>query len=371
MAAWTFAAGGTPPGGSPSVALANAMSKTVTVRLGPDQNHEASFVLDGTDSQAASFTELQNDLWCFRAGWPLPVFQGRIAPTTDTLDASGHKVQVTAMDYREVLARRRLFSSDTLTFTGTDQAAIALSLINATQGRAGGNLGIVAGTGQGSGPARTLTFQAGDFIAADIISIAQMDAGFDWDISSYGVQDLRLDIWSPFRGTSRGVVLEHGSSLVTSVTRTVDPSAFADALLVTGDPSGGLTAQQPEAADIATRPEGRWDQVVGTTQLTSGGLASRAAFELAAAEVVIPSYAITLAANAWGGPGHIWLGDEVTVRIKSGRLAVNDLLRVAELDIAIGDDGDERVTLQVGAIPFRIEKAIAASLRRLRSLESR
>jgi hypothetical protein len=370
VASWEFAAGGTPPGGGPSVDLGNAMSKTVTVRLGPDQNHEASFVLNGADPQAAAFTELQNDLWCFRAGWPVPVFQGRIAPTTDQLDTA-HKVQVTAMDYREVLARRRLFASDTLAFTSVDQSLIALSMINATQGRAGGSLGIVAGAGAHTGIPRTLTFQAGDFVAADIIAMAQMDAGFDWDISSYGVQDLRLDIWSPFRGASRGVVLEYGSSLVASITRTVDPSAFADALLVTGDPSAGLTAQQPEAADIATRPEGRWDQVAGTTQLTSGGLASRAAYELASAEVVIPSYTVVLAANAWGGPGHIWLGDEVTVRIRSGRLAVNDLLRVVEVGIAIGDDDDERVTLQVGAIPFRIGRSISASLRRLRNLESR
>jgi len=353
------------------VALANATGKTVTVRLGPDQQHEASFTLNGKDPQAASFTELQADLWCFRDGWPVPVFQGRIGPTSDQLDAAGHKVAVTAMDYREVLARRRLFSSDTLAFTAADQSVIAMSLINATQGRAGGSLGIVAGAGAHTGIPRTITFQAGDFIGPAITQMAQMDAGFDWDISSYGVQDLRLDIWSPFRGASRGVVLEYGSSLVASMTRTVDPSAFANALLVTGDPSASLTAQQPEAAGIATAPEGRWDQVVGTTQLTSGGLASRAAFELASAQVVIPSYSVVLAANAWGGPGHIWIGDEVTVRIQSGRLAVNDLLRVVEVAIAIGDDGDERVTVQAGAIPFRLGRHIAASLRRLRNLESR
>jgi hypothetical protein len=343
----------------------------VTLRLGPDQNHQASFTLNGKDPQAAAFTELQDDLWCFRRGWGPPLFQGRIGPTTDTLDSSQHLVQVTAMDYRAVLARRRLFSSDTLSFTAVDQSAIALSLLNATQGRAGGNLGIVAGTGQGSGVKRTLTFQAGDFITADIVSVAQMDAGFDWDITPYGVQDLRLDIWYPFRGTSRGVVLEHGSSLVQQLTRNIDPSTFSDALLVTGDSSASLTAQQPEAADIATRPEGRWDNVVGTTQLTSSGLASRAGFELAAAEVVVPSYSIALAANAWGGPAHIWLGDEVAVRIKSGRLIVNDLLRVTELDIAIGEDGDERVTVLAGQIPFRIGQSIAETLRRLRFLETR
>lgn len=371
MAGWTFAAGGTPPSGGPSVALSNARSKSVTMRLGPAQNHEASFTIDGKDPQAASFTELQNDLWCFRSGWAVPVFQGRIAPVQDTLDASRHLASVTAMDYRAVLGRRRLFTGDTLAYTSVEQATIAWTLLNATQGRAGGNLGIVRGLGAATGIPRTLTFQTGDFIAADIVQIAQMDSGFDWDISPYGTQDLRLDIWWPFRGEPRGVILEYGSPMVKMITRTTDPTTFADALLVTGDPSGTLTPQQPEDPAIGTRPEGRWDQIVGTTQLTAAGLASRAAFELGAAEVLIPAYSIELAAGAWDGPGHIWLGDEVTVRIKSGRLMVNDLLRVTELDIAIGDDGSERVTLAAGAVPFRIGQAISAMLKQLRFLQAR
>jgi hypothetical protein len=353
------------------VALSNARARSVTARLGADQNSEAAFTLDGKDPQAAAFTELQSDLWCWRQGWPAPVLQGRIAPTSDTMDSSRHLVSVTAMDYRSVLARRRLFSSDTLSYTAADQSLIAWTLLQATQGRAGGNLGIVPGAGAVSGVPRTLTFQAGDFIGPAIAQMAAMDSGFDWDITPYGASDLRLDIWSPFRGTARGVILEYGSPLVKTMTRVVDPSAFANALLVTGDPSGTLTPAQPEAADIATRPEGRWDQVVSTTQLTAAGLSSRAAYELATAETLTPSYAVELQAGAWDGPGHIWLGDEVTVRARSGRLAVNDLLRVAEVAVVIGDDGSERVTLQIGQIPFRVGRAISAVLRQLKYLPGR
>jgi hypothetical protein len=368
---WTFAAGATPPGGTPSVALSNARGRTLTMRVAADQGHEADFTLDGKDPQAADFTELASDLWVYRAGFPLPLFQGRIGPTTDTLTDAGHQVAVTASDYRALLGRRRLFTGDTLSWASVEQALICWQMIQATQGRAGGNLGIVPGLGQVTGVARTLAYAAGDFIGADITATSQLDTGFDWDISPYGSQDLRFDVFYPFRGTSRGVVLEYGGSLAKSITRAVDPGAYANALLVTGDSSATLTPAQPEAADIATRPEGRWDQVVGTTQLTASGLASRAAWELADAEVITPAYTVVMQPQAWQGPGHIWIGDQVQVRIASGRLAVDAPYRVLELAVAIGDDGDERVTLQVGAIPVRPLKVIADAQRRLRFLETR
>jgi hypothetical protein len=371
MADWTFAVGGTPPGGAPSIALSNAYGRQLTMRVESDQNHQATFTVNGKDPQAAAFTELQSDLWCWRSGTTAPIFQGRIGPTIDTLDSSKHSVAVTAWDYREVLNRRRLFTGDTLTWTAIEQATIVWNLIQATQGRAGGNLGIVQGAGAHTGVPRTISFAAGDFVTADILNLAQLDAGFDWDITPYGTQDLRVDIFYPYRGVPRGVVLEYGGSLVNQITRNVDPSTFADALLITGDPSLTLTPQQPEATDISTRPEGRWDQIMGTTYLTQTALNSHAAYMLANAETVTPSYSIVLQVNAWNGPGHIWLGDAVTVRINSGRLTVDDVLRVLEVDIAIGDNGDEKVTLQVGQLTHTFPKTLADNLRRLRNLESR
>jgi hypothetical protein len=342
------------------------------MRAAPDQQHEASFTLDGLDPQAAQFTELASDLWVYRRGTPAPLLVGRIAPTSDALDSDRHVVAVTAVDYRAVLRRRRLFTGDTLAWTGTEQALIAWQMIAATQGRAGGNLGITQGAGQATGVSRTLTYAAGDFIGADIDATAQLDAGFEWSVTPYGAQDLRFDVYFPFQGHDRDVVLEHRSGLVKSISRAVDPSTYANALLVTGDSSvAGLAAVTVEAADIGTRPEGRWDQVIGTPVKTASGLASRAAWELADAEVIIPAYTIVMQPGAWEGPAHIWTGDTVRVRIRSGRLNVDDRLRVMELAVAVGDDGDERVTLQVGAIPVRPLKVIADSLRRLRFLETR
>lgn len=371
MADWSFVAGGTPPSGGPSIALSNARARTITMRTAADQVSEATFTLDGRDPQAAAFVELSNDLWCYRAGTMIPIFVGRIGPTSDAIDADRHTVTVTAWDYRTIFNRRRLWSTDTLSWTAVDQATIAANLIRDVQTHSGGNLGVVPGSGTTTGIVRTIMFTDADMVTACIVKLAQLDSGFEWDIVPHGDQDLRLDIWYPTRGSPRGVILEQGSTLVKTITRTVDPSTFADALLVTGDSSAGLTQQEIATSDIGTRAEGRWDQIIGTDLLTQSALNSRTTFELAAAGIVAPAYSIELVPNVWQGPGHIWLGDPVTVRIKSGRLAVNASYRVMEITIAVGDDGDERVTLTLGAIPVDPARLIADMVRRLRNLESR
>ena len=42
---------------------------------------------------------------------PQIIFDGRVVPTQDTLTASAHRTQVTALDYREVLRRRAILPS--------------------------------------------------------------------------------------------------------------------------------------------------------------------------------------------------------------------------------------------------------------------
>lgn len=370
VADWQFTVGPRQPQGGVTLALTDARQKSATFRVAADQYHEASFTISGTSPQAGAFRELISDLQVIRNGQIL--LAGRIVPTTDTLDGTRHDVQVTALDYREVLRRRMLIDGDTLAFNSTEQALIAWTLIQATQARAGGDLGIARGRGQSTGVNRTQQFSLGDMIGDNISQMGLLDSGYDWDITPYGSSDLRLDIWSPYRGMDRGVILEYGGALVASLTRSVDPSGYANADYLTGQTAGGIPiTDYIEDPGIATSGPGRWDRAVGTSIAVLGTLQAKASWYLADGEVVVPSYSIALAPGAWGGTGHIWIGDLVTVRVDSGRLQVNDKLRVTELAVTIGDDGDERVTLAVGRIPPNLNKIAARMLRRIRDLELR
>lgn len=370
---WRILYGPPQPAGGVTGEVLQAQNKTITLRTEPDQNHEVSFDADGLSPAIAGIVELETDLIVMYGSQI--VFDGRVVPTQDTLTASAHRTQVTALDYREVLRRRAVLPGDQLTWANVEQSTIAWNMIQATQARAGGNLGIARGLGQATGVTRTQTNTLGDYIGDAITNLAKLNNGFEWQVTPYGFADLRLDVFYPQQGTSRGVVLAWGSGRISSITRTVDPSTFADAVYVTSSASVSgtktLTPQYLQAADIATRAEQRWDSVIGTDDQTQSTLNDHATALLNQAQVVVPSYSIVFYPGAWGGPADIWLGDQVLVQIDSGRLQVNDLLRVVEMSFAISPDNVETLTLTVGAIPFRLNRKIASILKSIRYLKTR
>lgn len=366
---WRILYGPPQPTGGITGEIIQAQSKVVTLRTEPDQAHQVDLDIDGRSAPASGITELETDLIVMFG--PQIMFGGRVVPTQDTLTAAAHRLTVTAYDYREVLRRRAVLPGDTITWTSVDQSTIAWNMIQATQARPGGDLGIARGLGQATGVARTQTITLGDYIGDDITALAKLNNGFEWQITPYGVADLRLDIFYPQQGTGRGVVLQYGDGRVSSITRAVDPSTFASCVYVTGNSTRSLTAAHLEAADIATRPEQRWDTVIGTQDNTQTTLNDDAAFQLNALQNVTPSYTVTCYPGTWGGPSDIWLGDPVTVVIDSGRLDVQDTLRVVEMAFDIGPDDVETLTLTIGLIPFRFEKAIKKILKMIRYLNTR
>ncbi|MEU7814136.1 hypothetical protein [Pseudonocardia sp. NPDC049154] len=376
MTIWSFVLGPPAPEGGHQWHLTNAKARRAIFRL--TRPSEASFTIDGRDPMAAKIIELETDLHALRhrpTGGAEELFRGRIGPTGDSLDAGGHRTDVTALDYRSVLSRRILWGDSQLVWTNTEQAEIAMGLVNQTQVRPGGSLGIVAGDGSSTGVARDRTeYQAGDSIGDRVQELSEVIDGFDWDITPDGAAALKLDIWHPQRGIDRGVVLEYGG-LVASVQRQVNPQDYANAVRVSGQiPEGGDTAPTPverTASDITTRPEGRWDKAFGTSIVTATSLAERGDWQLDQAQVVQPSYTVKLKAGAWQGPDHIWLGDPTRLVIMSGRLRVDNVLRVQEVDISITEAGDEEVSLTIGAPKPDYRRRANDVERRLRELERR
>jgi hypothetical protein len=378
---WKFLIAAPQPDGTYLAELAQAQSRTLTLRAGPGNYHEAGADIDGYSAEAIPAAELQSDLQVLYSG--AVVFCGRVGGIADTLDAPSYRMQVTAMDYRQVLRRRSLAYGGGPNFNAdTDIADMAWDLIQAgfggqqgVQKYPGGNLGIARGIGAaGLSITAQRNYNRQTFAGQAIDDLCGLTPGADWDITPYGAADLRLDMWSPARGADNGVVLSWGDGAVASIARTTDPSAYANSVFVTGQaltntPSGG-SAGALDAADIATRTEGRWDQIIGTQHTHQGSLDKAAAWYLNDQQVISPSYTITLHPGAWGGPDHIWIGDTVTVWVNAGRLTVEDPLPVTEMSFDINSSGLETLTMTVGRVPFRIHQHIPKILRRLRYLET-
>ena len=378
---WKFLYGPAQPRGGITGNIGQATSRTLTLRCEPDQASECSVVLDARGSPAAkAITELTTDLQVMYGS--SIVFCGRVVPTQDTIDSSGYAEQITAYDYREVLKRRALMSGGAAwphrtgaawTYTNIDQQAIALDMIKFTQSLPGGDLGIVAGAGSGgTGIARTMSYSDGDYIGDKIAELAALDSGFEWQVTPYGPADLRFDCFYPQQGRDKGLVLAYGMNRIQSVTRSTDPSAFGNSVMMTGDTSvAGLVPVRLDADGLATDPAGRWDMAVGNDLQTQSALTAAAQAALAQNQVLIPSYTVVLQPGSWGGPGDIWMGDTVNLQIKTGRLAVNDKLRVVEMAFAVDESGLETLTLTIGRLPLRVWKLIPAILKNLRYLNTR
>lgn len=341
---WEFATG--PAGNtSPSNALIGATNRKYTRRLYAAD--EASITVAGNTDAAAAAVEMISDLWVFRAG--VLVGRGRLAPSTDTLTESAHNVNLTAWAYRKLLDFRFTEPTDTLSFNGVDIAQIAWSLINASQGRTGGALGITQSTvGFTAGVGSTGVTAIRNYVPEKQISqlVDQLgDArGFDWDISP----TRQLRVWSPSRGAANGVLLQYGGN-VRLASRTFAPASFANAGAAVG---GAGTVRSPVAtAGIGADPRGRWEFRTAYNTATEQATVD----QHAAADLVdrsTPSYAwtFTMAPGAWPGftgTGGIDVGDIVNAAVVSKpRLNVLATVRITEIAVSTPADGDEIVVMK-------------------------
>jgi hypothetical protein len=337
MPRWQLLAG--PAADGPQIELTTATARKITVRLG--QPCDVAFSINGRHEQAADITEFVTDIWAYRDRQLL--HRGRVGTTSDDVNTDSHTTTVNAPDYRALLDRRHLYDGDKLSYVQEDQAAIAWQLIQATQGKTGGNLGITRGSGQTTGFLRDRLYTAGISTAEAITQLADLDGGFDWEIDP----QLRLNLFNPQRGRDTDVVLEFGGA-VASFSRAVLPAEYGNAVraIAGTDPRAPETR---EAADLATRPGGRIEIERGFPDiLEQSTLAARADYLLADAQVLRPSYTLTLAPGRYPGPQALWVGDSCIVAIRSGRLSEHDRQRVMEISFEPGADGDETVRVTVG-----------------------
>ena len=363
----------------PASDVGPATSRSVTWRL--TGRHEASYTINGRVPQALAFTELVTDLWITRNGFCL--FRGRLGSVSDDINQNTHTATVNFADYRAVLDRRLLYDDDPFSYLSADQADIAWGLISTTQAHPGGDLSIIRGIGSITTVNRTrIIYDVSAKIGESIDNLAKLQNGFDWDITpNANARDhhLTLDIWHPYRGNDRGVTLDYGGLAVT-VSRSVDPGSYANAIRSGG--ANSITAVHLEVPDIASRPEGRWDGTADDSDLASTADVTAAATQaLADASTLIPSYTVTMRSGAWRGPDHIWLGDLVRLRLTSGRLAVDTIYRVQEIqatwsdstdhDPSIVDSDGVTVAATLGAIPPDRRWRLREFDNRLTSLERR
>jgi hypothetical protein len=283
--------------------------------------------------------ERRDDLWIYRDGTLM--FRGRIVGAEDAIDPNRHIVQFLAVDYRGMLTLAAKVEPPVPTFSAVDQGQIPWELIEDWQALDGGDWGITEGVGGTSGTTRDETDITPFSPVGEVIDrILRRDGGGEWEISP----TLELNRWWPTRGSDNGVVLDYGGVLAT-IGKTLPE--FGNAAGATGNED--TTPVVAVDAGVATDDRGRWTVAQAFPSVSiQGTVASKADWLLDQAFNVESAWRATFVAGRWGGPGHVWIGDTVDLRVASGRLAAAGPHRVVELQAVSGDHGSE--TISVGLV---------------------
>lgn len=322
--------------GLPDTELVKANSRKLNISLLDPST--ASFSLNGDSEAALHITDLVSDVRAYRNG--VPLFRGRVTATNDSIDETAYTLGVTCTDYRGLLDRR---NTDAVTYTSTAQETIVWDLIGDAQNLNGGDLGLTKGQWPSTGVVRdSVEVKAGDSVWDTITKLAQMDNGFELDITTDNVVDL---YWPQRGGLDKGVVLDYGGNVVKANGQT-SHDTYANSVLEVGDQS--LEPIVQDASDITDRPEGRWDITFTDTDIKTGPLLTAAANgKLALYSQLRTAWTLTLKPGRWRGPEHVWVGDIVTYVVKRGRRFDVNQARVYEIDIDIDESGQETVSITV------------------------
>lgn len=226
---------------------------------------------------------------------------------------------------------------------GLSQEDIAWDLIEMTQAKLNGGLGITRATGDNLGRQRDRTFPHVSRTIFELIDdVGSATDGFEWWIDA----DLRWHSQTPVRWRDlRGTMVFDFGTTVLKVGR-VSGNDFYSSAVHAGDDE-----TTPEFVEVESPVRGRWETYLSNRDIVKQStLRERADTALDRAAQIVPFYRLTLTPGVLRG-SNLQLGDVVPLRIDSPpRLDVISLVRVVEIELTITGDGDEQVRVGVETV---------------------
>lgn len=378
----------TPWGTTLIAELADARSRRLEQTL--NGSAQFTFTLPGDSASAELIQELAQDVilwrWSESANRDVPYFRGILSHSEDELSEQTHTVVFTCHDYLAVMNRR--WRTQLWNFNvPTDQDALVSSFVLWTSrvANSAGGVSFMPGSyvplypwnvnpdgslrSVPSGQLRVRSYPAASNLGQILDDLAHVIGGFDYDVVPgwrYGSQQATdyVRVFYPSQGIDRSsqFVLEYGGA-VSSLTRTVDSSSYANYQWLTGAvPDGSPDGTPPlfaehwnaDANDVTRVPVGLWMNFDNASDVSiQSTLDEQAQGALDLNGVLIPQYTAQLRPGFYT-EGLVNMGDTVQLVVHSGRLDVEDSIRVMGLTFDIGDDGQEDVSLTLGRSAFSL-----------------
>ncbi len=232
------------------------------------------------------------------------------------------------------------YTDKLVTYTGIDAGAIAADLIADSAAKTNGTLPITAGTIQASvNHDRTYEFKQ---IHEAIVQLSEVNYGFDFEVTPAGV----FNVYYPFKGADKS--LSHIFKLGRNVERiryvnTVEN--MCNEAIVIGSYVGDAMVYADRSNTALQTSYKLWQKVIpykdiegqdnldakGDDELLRYGLPRRE-YEVAQSYGSDPEWPL------------IEVGDYVTLDATSGYIQINDVVRVKEINVTVGEGGLESVS---------------------------
>lgn len=347
--------------------LPTARSRRLTQEL--NKAAKLVFTMDGADPACMMIRELEHDVIAWRwdddADMDVPVFRGIVAQSQDSLSEQVHTVNFTAHDYFSMLVRR--LAEQRIIFPAWDQDSIVSSLLLWAQGHptyppewvlplrfhqvnpgGGDRPGL-------SGITRDRTYEPNQKFDEAVSNLGECEDGFDFAVVPVPPGDDELRVFFPYQGELRTdeIVMDYGG-VIANLSRSVNSQDYANYWRVIGKvPDGSpdgtlpLSAVAAEVPPWQTTPVGVFMSGDNASDVSQQGTLNDKAWADLRHSTLVPSYSLGLRPGwyQWGTPR---MGDTVRLRVRHGRLDVDQEVRVVGMDYEIGDDGEENVGLTVG-----------------------
>lgn len=254
---------------------------------------------------------------------------------------SNNEIRCSALGWFSIFKRR--FVTANRSYDNEEQFDIAWDLIDHSQDKTGGDVGIVNGSGSPSGVLRDRKFFGYELsnIHDEIVAMTELQDGFDFEITP----EKQFIAYYPMKGDDVDFPLELGKNVATIATQE-DALDLANSVYAVGAGDGDATCIA-NAIDATSRTTyGLLEAVESFTEIKQfTTLQSRANSQLKVLKHprITPNIYIVLGADQ--DYYDYVVGDRVHVKADYGYLQIDDDYRIITMTYQLTNDGREAVTL--------------------------
>lgn len=297
-------------------------------------------------SFAQLFTEGVNEVRITRGNRAL--VGGQIAYAFPKLDTEGATLELRAVGFLELFAKRYLAPSDTLTYTTTDIGQIAWNFINQTQSKTDGDWGITQGTLQTSRDITDTWEPYGSSIKEILIGLTERINGIDFEFTP----DKQFNVYYPGIGSDKSELLFSYPGNITAIGFPRDATTLVNTSVNRGSGNGDvqlIETRTDSASQSTYKLRERIDDYPSVSVTQTLDDKGDETLRLFASPTSIPE--VTLDGNKEPFLGSYWLGDRVryTVEGYPAFAAINNQTwRINEITVDVDENDHENIQQKVG-----------------------